>query len=83
MAEAKKQLARLVSDIAEGKYGAKVDPTEKVTLSMLGLRTLTTNPEQPHAGVSPSLSKRWKPKRLPLIPLEWSHGSSASTIFVI
>jgi integrase len=35
IAEAKKQLARLVSDIAEGKYGAKVDPTEKVTLSVL------------------------------------------------
>jgi hypothetical protein len=27
--------------------------------------------------------ERWKPKRLPLIPHEWSHGSSASTIFVI
>jgi integrase len=35
IAEAKKQLARLVSDIAEGKYGTKVDPAEKVTLSML------------------------------------------------
>jgi hypothetical protein len=35
IAEAKKQLARLVSDIAEGKFGAKVDPTEKVTLSTL------------------------------------------------
>ena len=35
IAEAKKQLAKLVSDIAEGKYGAKVHPEEKVTLSML------------------------------------------------
>jgi hypothetical protein len=35
IAEAKKQLARLVSDMAEGKYGAKVDPEEKVTLSVL------------------------------------------------
>jgi hypothetical protein len=29
IAEAKKQLARLVSDIAEGKYGAKVDPRRR------------------------------------------------------
>jgi hypothetical protein len=35
IAEAKMQLARLVSDIAEGEFGAKVEPTEKVTLSML------------------------------------------------
>jgi hypothetical protein len=35
IAEAKKQLARLVSDIAEGRYGTKVDPAEKVTLSRL------------------------------------------------
>jgi integrase len=35
IAEAKKQLARLVSDVAEGKYGAEVDPAEKVTLSAL------------------------------------------------
>jgi hypothetical protein len=34
IAEAKKQPARLVADIAEGKFGAKV-ATEKVTLSML------------------------------------------------
>jgi hypothetical protein len=35
IAEAKKQLARLVSEIAEGKYGTKVGPAEKVTLSAL------------------------------------------------
>jgi hypothetical protein len=35
IAEAKKQLARLVSDIARGKFGAEVDPTDIVTLSTL------------------------------------------------
>jgi hypothetical protein len=35
IAEAKKQLARLVSDIAEGKNGANVDPAGKLTLAML------------------------------------------------
>ena len=35
IAEAKRQLARLVSDIAEGKFGAEVDPTEIATLSTL------------------------------------------------
>jgi integrase len=35
IAEAKKQLARLVSDIAEGKYGTKVDPAERMTVSAL------------------------------------------------
>jgi integrase len=35
IAEAKKQLARLVSEIAEGKYGTKVDPAERMTVSAL------------------------------------------------
>lgn len=35
IAEAKRQLARLVSDIAEGKFEAAADPPETVTLSTL------------------------------------------------
>lgn len=35
IAEAKKRLARLVTDVADGKFGTKKDPTEIMTLSML------------------------------------------------
>jgi integrase len=40
-------------------------------------RTRTVSREHFTASVA-----RWKPKRLPLIPHEWSHGTSASMIFV-
>ena len=35
IAEAKKRLARLVTDVADGKFGAKKEPTEVMTLSMV------------------------------------------------
>ena len=35
IAEAKKRLARLVTDVADGKFGTKKEPTEVMTLSMV------------------------------------------------